>query len=115
VNERERAALLAALLAEVDAETRTLDLDRFGALVAPHGLSTTELDEWVTRLEEHGVSVEATESPALSRELAVVLPAARRLQTATGKRPTVDAIAREAHVSPEVVWRALRWGRVLGR
>jgi hypothetical protein len=115
VNDHDRTELLVALLAEVDGGSRTLDLDRFGALVAPYDLSTAELDEWVTLLEQRGVSVEAKESPDLSRELAAVLPVARRLQTQTGKRPGVDAIAREARVPPEVVWRALRYGRVLGR
>lgn len=115
MNDRDRAALLSELLSEVGADGRTLDLDRFGALVAPYDLSTAELDEWVTLLEQRGVSVEAKESPDLSRELAAVLPVARRLQTQTGKRPSVDDIAREARVPPEVVWRALRYGRVLGR
>jgi hypothetical protein len=115
VNEHDRAALLDVLLSEVQPDGRTLDLDRFGALVAPHGLSTAELDEWVTLLEKRGIDVEPTESPALSRELALVLPTVRRLQRETGKRPDIDAIAHEAKLPPEVVWRALRWGRILGR
>jgi hypothetical protein len=106
--------LLDTLLAEVDTNGR-LDLDRFATLVAPHDLSVEELDACVTMLEGRGVTVEAASSPDLRRELAAVLPVARRLQAESGVRPTIEAIAREAGLSREVVWRALRYGRVLGR
>ncbi len=96
-------------------ERTSLDLDEFAEIVAPHGLSTEQLDELLTAVEEAGCAIVMSEQPRLKEELAQVLAAVRRFTHDHQRRPTIGELAGATQLAEPIVWRALRYGRVLGR
>lgn len=96
-------------------ERPSLDLDDFAEVVAPHGLSTAQLDELLTAVEEAGCVVVMGEQPRLKEELVVVLAAVRSFTTDHKRRPTIRELAATTKLAETIIWRALRYGRVLGR
>lgn len=108
------ATLLDHVLAHAE-DRRAIDLDDFAELIAPHGLSADAIDQLMAAVEARGVSFEVRETPALKSELLRVLPAAAAFVKREGRRPRVAELAEATGLPSHVVWRALRYGRTLGR
>lgn len=96
-------------------ERPSVDLDDFGELVAARGLSTDQLDELLTAVEEAGCPVVMGAAPRLREELVAVLSAARAFLKSKGRRPTIAELVSVTELPDAVVWRALRYGQVLSR
>jgi hypothetical protein len=90
-------------------------LDALAEHVAPWNLSTDELDLLLTKLEAKGCEVVVGDQPKLVEELKLVMPAVKRFMQRENRKPTVSELAAEAECEPLVVWRALRYGQVIGR
>lgn len=108
------ASLVELVLAQCE-DRRAIDLDDFAELIAPYGLSADGIDQLMAALEARGVRFELRETPELRRELGVVLPAAAAFVKREGRRPSVADLASVTGLSSTAVWRALRYGRTLGR
>ena len=90
-------------------------LDALAEHVAPSNLSTDELDLLLSKLEARGCEVVVGVQPKLVEELKLVMPAVKRFMVREKRKPTVAEVAAEADCEPLVVWRALRYGQVIGR
>src|SRR4051794_25518973 len=107
-------SLIETLLRE-SGDGHSLDLDRFGDIIAPYNFDVAAIDELLAVLEGRGCKVETTEAVRLREELAAVLPAARAFAAKHGRRPNVQELAEASGLDVRVVRRALMFGQVMGR
>ncbi len=94
---------------------RTLSIDRFAELCAPHDLDAEAIDALIGGLEARGCFVEGDPDASPREELRVVLVTARRFVGEHGRRPSPSEISAHSGLDVAVVRRALVYGRILGR
>lgn len=107
-------ATLAALLAEIPAGG-AIDLDSLAARIEPLELDYEATGELIDALERAGRSVGSQEPVRARDDLAIVLAAARALRAERGRAPGASELAQRTGLSTLAVWRALRFGRIVGR
>lgn len=106
------------ILDEVTSATggaRSISLDRFAELIAPHDLDADAIDALIGGLEARGFALEGDPQASPKEELRLVLATARRFVTEHRRKPTPAEIAAHSGLDVAVVRRALVYGRILGR
>jgi hypothetical protein len=91
-----------------------LSLDELAEELLHKPVSFADIEELIGALEAAGLELDGSGPPARPEDLKTVLTTARALATENGKRPSIAEIAERAALSPIVVRRALRLGRVAG-
>lgn len=106
--------LLERLLRESEAG-RSVDLDHLAELAWQSGLDHEAVEALIDTLERHGRSIRVDATIALRDELRTVLGAARSFAAEHGRRPTLEQLATRTGLQPNVVGRALLYGRTLAK
>ncbi|HEX2656756.1 MAG TPA: sigma-70 domain-containing protein [Polyangia bacterium] len=88
-----------------------LSLDELSEELSTKSVSYADIDELIGALEEAGFDLEGPGATGRAEELTRVLDAVRALIAETGARPSAEAIAARAGLTPTAVRRALRLGR----
>jgi hypothetical protein len=104
------AALLAA-----SAESKTISLDAIGEAIGIVPVSAEDVEALMVTLEEAGRAVIGPQGARGVGMLRLVIPAARALTAALGRKPTVLEIAARTGVAEDDVRQALALARVMGR
>ncbi len=102
-----------ALLAD-SAPGASIHLDRVGDAVGAQAFSADDIEAVIAALESAGRQV-VSPSATGKTDLPAVLEAARAIQSESGSRATVAAIAKRTGLTEDAVRLALSLGRVMGR
>jgi uncharacterized protein YidB (DUF937 family) len=108
--EKVAAALLAA-----SAESKTISIDSIGGAIGLVPVSADDIEALMATLEEAGRAVIGPEGARGVGMLRLVIPAARELTAALGRKPTVPEIAARTGYNEDEVRQALALARVMGR
>lgn len=108
------ADVLEKLLRESE-QQRTIDLDHLAEVTWQHGLDTEAVEALIDALESNGRTIRMDPTIALRDELRQVLAAARAYTTRHKRRPTLQDLVAATSLQPNVVSRALLYGRTLSR
>lgn len=90
-----------------------LSLDAVAEAIGTLKVSSDEIDEVLTWLEDHGRIVGESSGPSASALLVEVITIARDLRRELGRAPKEGEIVERSKLSPESVRIALRFARTL--
>jgi hypothetical protein len=110
----ELTPILTTLLA-ASAASMKIELDAIGAALGSLSVSTDDIDGLLRELELRGREVVAPSGGGAEQHLKHVVAAARRLKSASARRPTLAEVAEEAKLSSEQTLVALALLRVMQR
>ena len=88
-----------------------LTLDELSEELSTKSVTYADIDELIGALEDEGLDLAGPATVARPADLVLVLETVRALIAETGGKPSAEALAERAGLSPTVVRRALRLGR----
>lgn len=107
-------AVLDSLLAESKA-TSEVSLDALGEALGTHAISTDDVDEIMSALEDAGRKVIGPEGGGNEERLKIVVATARTLVGELGRKPRTLEIAQRSGLSVDEVRHALALSQIMQR